>query len=122
MVRPDSLTTIGGTIHLGSQCAFHISHFFITTLRGICALIVRSQYKKKSLRFVYLPSILLLLYRSKAAVKEECLKASLASKQAHYFSLFGIKQALTFCLLALPVQFIYPRQYLILFIFQDCAQ
>lgn len=46
-----------------------------------------------------------LLYRSKAAVKEECLKASLASKQAHYFSLFGRKQALTFCLLALPVQF-----------------
>lgn len=47
----------------------------------------------------YLPSILLLLYCSKAALKEECLEASLASKQARYFSLFGRKQALTICLI-----------------------
>lgn len=66
------------------QCAFHMSHFLIATLVGKCALIVTSQYKK-SLHFVYLPSILLLLYRSKAAVKGRVFESLFSLKTSTLF-------------------------------------
>lgn len=118
-----SLKTIGGTIHLGSQWKWNsvpVTLFDYNIGGKMCFNCHVTIQKEPS--FCLFAQYSALLYRSKAAGKEECLKASLASKQAYYFSLFGRKQALTFCLLALPVQFIYLRQNLVLFIFQGCAQ